>query len=163
MPRSTAVAVSRRWGISYDSKTVVGSRVCNRMFRKSFKEIRKGSYQVIHVLACCELMHGIEAAVHWCAGGSSLVTLPTAVAEIKPGVYLARAKFNRMKDIPKDDRGPETPIASLTHLRWLGARDEFIMMAESPQCIKAFGKNKHNHLMQMLSCGCNSSEVEELA
>ena len=83
------------------------------------KEIRKGSFQLIHVLTCSELLHGVEAEVNWYTGGNSYVTLPTAVAEKRPGVYLAKAKFIRFKDFPEDEQGPERAVASISHLRWL--------------------------------------------
>ena len=78
----------------------------------------------------------------------------------KPRGYLARAKFTRMKDLAKDDQGPQTATASITHLRWLGARKEFMKIAKSPNSIKHIGKNKHDLLMEMLNFNCDSSDVE---
>ena len=126
------------------------------------ERIRKGSFQLIHVIACSELMHGIEAEVDWYIGGNSYVTLPTAVAEKRPGVYLAKAKFLRFKDFPEDEQGPQTAAASISRLRWLGARKEFMKMAKLPNVIKSIGKNKHRRLMEMLNFNCDSSEVEEV-
>ena len=123
-------------------------------------KIRKGSFQLIHVIACSELMHGIEAEVNWYIGGNSYVALPTAVAAKKPGVYLAKAKFIRIKDFPDEDEGPQTTIASITRLRWLGARKEFMQLAELPTVIKYLGKNKHHRLMEMLNFNSDPSEVE---
>lgn len=125
-------------------------------------ELRKGSYQLIHLLACSQLMHGVEAEVNWYIGGNSYVTMPTAVADSRPGVYLAKAKFIGKKDIPEDDQGPQAAIVSLTGLRWLGARNEFIRMAKKSYSIKYLGKNKHNRLMEMLNCNCEPMEVEEV-
>ena len=125
-------------------------------------EIRKGSTQLIHVLFCSVLMHGIEADVNWYTGGNSYVTLPTAVAENRPGIYLANAKFNRMKDLPEEDQGPQTAIASITRLRWLGARNEFLKIATCPNSVRQLGKNKHDRLMEMLNANCDSSEVEDV-
>ena len=124
------------------------------------KEIRKGSFQLIHVLTCSELLHGVEAEVNWYTGGNSYVTLPTAVAEKRPGVYLAKAKFIRFKDIPEDEQGPQTAAASISHLRWLGTRKEFMKIAQSPICIKHTGKRKHDRLMEMLTFNCDCSDVE---
>ena len=127
------------------------------------EEIRKGSFQLIHVLTCSELLHGVEAEVNWYTGGNSYVTLPTAVAEKRPGVYLAKAKFIRFKDFPEepeDEQGPERAVASISHLRWLGARKEFMKIAKSPNSIKHIRKNKHEHLMEMLNFNCDSSDVE---
>ena len=137
-----------------------GWRVCKQLLRKSMKEIRQGSFQLIHVLTCSELLHGVEAEVNWYTGGNSYVTLPTAVAEKRPGVYLAKAKFLRFKDFPEDEQGPQTAAASISRLRWLGARKEFMKIAKSPNSIKHIGKNKHDHLMEMLNFNCDSSDVE---
>ena len=126
------------------------------------EEIRKGSFQLIHVLACSELLHGVEAEVNWYLGGNSYVILPTAVAETRPGIYLARAKFIRPKGLPEDEQGPETAAASITCLRWLGARKKFMKMAKLPNSIKHLGKNKHNRLMEMLNFNCDSSEEMEV-
>ena len=154
--RGTAVAEKK----PRESK---GWKVCKNLLRKSMKEIRKGSFQLIHVLTCSELLHGVEAEVNWYTGGNSYVTLPTAVAEKRPGVYLAKAKFIRFKDFPEepeDEQGPERAVASISHLRWLGARKEFMKIAKSPNSIKHIGKNKHDHLMEVLNFNCDSSDVE---
>ena len=167
--RRTAVANSR--SAVADRETAVAERrpgvfkgwdLCQRLLRKNLKEIRKGSTQLIHVLVCSVLMHGIEADVNWYTGGNSYVTLPTAVAEKRPGIYLANAKFKRMKDIPEEDQGPETAIASITRLRWLGARNDFLKVAKCPNSVKQLGKKKHDRLMEMLNVNCDSSEVEDV-
>ena len=117
-----------------------GWKVCKNLLRKSMKEIRKGSFQLIHVLTCSELLHGVEAEVNWYTGGNSYVTLPTAVAEKRPGVYLAKAKFMRFKDFPEDEQGPETAVASISRLRWLGARKEFMKIAKLPNSISTLAR-----------------------
>ena len=71
--RGTAVAEKK----PRESK---GWKVCKNLLRKSMKEIRKGSFQLIHVLTCSAC-----AEVNWYTGGNSYVTLPTAVAEKRPG------------------------------------------------------------------------------
>ena len=153
--RSTAVAEQQPRGFE-------GWGACKRHLRRQFQEIRKGSSQLVHVLACSKTVHGIEAAVNWYIGGNELVTMPSAVAVPLPGVYLVRAKFIRMHGVLDVDQWSGRPRPSLTHLRWLGARDEFIKMARCSRM--ALGKNKHRHLMQMLSFDVFSSiEVEELA
>ena len=88
--------------------------------------------------------------------------MPTAVAETRPGVYLAKAKFIRFKDLPEDEQGPQTAAASISRLRWLGARKEFMKIAKLPNSIKYLGKIKHRRLMEMLNFNCDSSEVEEV-
>ena len=118
------------------------------------EEIRKGSFQLIHVLACSELLHGVEAEVNWYIGGNSYVTLPPAVAPARPGVYLARVHLGLF--------GQGWTAASIKYLRWMGARKEFMKMAKLPNSIKYLGKNKHSRLMEMLNFNCDSSEVEEV-
>ena len=147
-------------GAGKKPRVFTGWKVCKNLLRKSMKEIRKGSFQLIHVLTCSELLHGVEAEVNWYTGGNSYVTLPTAVAEKRPGVYLAKAKFIRFKDFPEDEQGPQTAAASISHLRWLGARKEFMKIAKSPNSIKHIRKNQHQHLMEMLNFNCDSSDVE---
>ena len=153
--RRTAVAVARQ-----KPRGFKGWKVCENLLRQSMERIRKGSFQLMHVLACSELMHGVDAEVNWFIGGNSYVTLPTAVAEKRPGVYLAKAKFIRTKDIPEDEQGPQTAIASITCLRWLGSRNAFMKMATSPKCIEKVGKSKHDRLMEMLNYDCDPGEEE---
>ena len=73
---------------------------------------------------------------------------------------MAKAKFLRFKDLPEDEQGPDTAVASISRLRWLGARKEFMKIAKSPNSIKHIRKNKHEHLMEMLNFNCDSSDVE---
>ena len=150
-------------GAGKKPRVFTGWKVCKNLLRKSMKEIRKGSFQLIHVLTCSELLHGVEAEVNWYIGGNSYVALPTAVAAKRPGVYLAKAKFIRFKDFPEepeDEQGPERAVASISHLRWLGARKEFMKIAKSPNSIKHIRKNQHQRLMEMLNFNCDSSDVE---
>ena len=72
-------------GAGKKPRVFTGWKVCKNLLRKSMKEIRKGSFQLIHVLTCSQLLHGVEAEVNWYTGGNSYVTLPTAVAEKRPG------------------------------------------------------------------------------
>ena len=44
-----------------------------------------GFQEPIHVISCSETMYGFLAEVKWYTGGSSYVTLPTAVAEKNQG------------------------------------------------------------------------------
>ena len=101
--RGTAGAKKKPGSSKAQKNKLRAWKACENLLRKSMEEIRKGSFQLIHVLACSELLHGVEAEVNWYTGGNSYVTLPTAVAEERPGVYLAKAKFIRFKDIPEDD------------------------------------------------------------
>ena len=103
-----------------------------------------GFQEPIHVISCSETMYGFLAEVKWYTGGSSYVTLPTAVAEKKPGVYLARAKNIRWH-YPATLAG----LQSIAHLRFLGTRSEIVKMAD------AKGRDLANEelelLMEMLS------------
>ena len=141
-------------GAGKKPRVFTGWKVCKNLLRKSMKEIRKGSFQLIHVLTCSELLHGVEAEVNWYIGGNSYVTLPPAVAEARPGVYLAKVYLGLF--------GQGFTAASIKRLRWLGARKEFMKMAKLPNSIKYLGKNKHSRLMEMLNFNCDSSEVEEV-
>ena len=87
------------------------------------------SMSLIHVIASSGLLHGFQAEVNWYTGGNGYVTLPTAMAVKKPGVYLVKAKHIRWLDLSEEDQGPQTPSASITHLRWLGTRSQFVKMA----------------------------------
>ena len=71
------------------------------------------------------MLHGIEAQVRWYAGGDDLVSLPTAVAALVPGVYMVKPKFFPVKSTDDDDYGPHTPVASISQLRWLDTMSEF--------------------------------------
>ena len=160
MGKSTQASIAKKRPSSSAVAALKPSRfkgwgVCEKFIRKSVKEMCKGSTQLIHVIACSELLHGMEAEVNWYTGGNSYVTLPAAVAEAKPGVYLTRAKFNRMKRLPEEDQGPDSPAASITHLRWLGTRGEFSRMAQWHKSGKNLGKQKQERLMEMLRCSPN--------
>ena len=143
--RGTAVAEKK-------PRDFKGWKVCENLLHQSMEEIRKGPFQLIHVLACSELLHGVEAEVNWYIGGNSYVTLPPAVAEVVPGVYLAKVYLGLF--------GQGFTAASITRLRWLGARKEFMKMAKLPNSI--IGKDKHGRLMEMPTFNCDSSEVEEV-
>ena len=67
-------------GAGKKPRVFTGWKVCKNLLRKSMKEIRKGSFQLIHVLTCTAC-----SEVNWYTGGNSYVTLPTAVAEKRPG------------------------------------------------------------------------------
>ena len=73
----------------------------------------------------------------------------------KPGVYLAKAKHIRWLDLDDEDRGPQTPSASITHLRRLGTRSQFVKMADEKGT--AFGKKKYERLMEMLTFNIDDS------
>ena len=110
---------------------------------------------LIHIISCSEVNRGFQAEVNWYTGGTSFVTLPNAVAEKKPGVYLAKAKHIRWLDLDDEDRGPQTPSASITHLRRLGTRSQFVKMADEKGT--AFGKKKYERLMEMLTFNVDDS------
>ena len=75
-------------------------------------------------------------------------------SEARPGVYLAKVYLGLF--------GQGFTAASITRLRRLGARKEFMKMAKLPHVIKSIGKNKHRRLMEMLNLNRDSSEVEEV-
>ena len=110
---------------------------------------------LIHVISCSGLLHGVQAEVNWYTGGNGYVTLPNAIAEKKPGVYLAKAKHMGWEDLDDEDRGPQTPSASITHLRRLGTRSQFVKMADEKGT--AFGKKKYERLMEMLTFNVDDS------
>ena len=140
--RAKAPSISKGW------------KACVKFLRKDYKEMRKASpnsFQLLSITSCAELMHGFEAEVNWYTGGNEYVTLPTAVAEAEPGVYLAKAKSIRMQDLAEEDQGPQTPAASITYLRLLGTATEFIKMTKESR--KELGKKKQERLMEMLDGG----------
>ena len=110
---------------------------------------------LIHIISCSEVNRGFQAEVNWYTGGNGYVTLPNAVAEKKPGVYLAKAKHMGWEDLDDEDRGPQTPSASITHLRRLGTRSQFVKMADEKGT--AFGKKKYERLMEMLTFNVDDS------
>ena len=111
--------------------------------------------QLIHVLSCSRLEVGFQAEINWYTGGNNYVTLPYAVVEKTPGVYFARAKHIRWLDKPDEDEGPETPSASISHLRWLGTRHQFLKAVKEKG--RDFGKKKFALLMEMLTVNVGSS------
>jgi hypothetical protein len=128
---------------------------------------RKHSLKLVHVTWSGEIYHSaidevvIEAYVNWFQGGTSCVSLPAAVAEVDPGVYLAEVQYApNLKDVAEEDQGPKQIAASLTDLWWVGTRSEF--MQEAARAGKELGKKKRDKLMTMLTSKCNnaSSDLE---
>ena len=121
----------------------------------------KDSFQLIRIIEGTKLMHGFQAEVNWYTGGNSYVTLPTAVAAKGfqgPGFYLAMTKWVRMKDVPEEDWGPQTPVASICKLRWKGTDIYFRSILSDLLTRKILGKKKYNRLLQMLD---RPSDAEE--
>jgi hypothetical protein len=137
-----------------------GWKSLEKFLRKDYKEMcntKKDSFQLLRVIESRQRqVQGVEAEVNWYTGGNSYVTLPTAVAANGfqgPGFYLAMTKWVRMKDVPEEDWGPKTPVASITDLRWKGTTWYFKEIAFSRRVLKALGKKKYNRLMEMLGVG----------
>ena len=152
-PQSRAKAQSRSCKVFVRFKLSKGWKACVKFLRKDYKEMcnaSRPSVQLLRITSCSELMHGFEAEVNWYTGGNEYVTLPTAVAEAKPGVYLAKTKWLRLKDFAQDDVGPQTPVASIDHLRWLGTTRELMAMTKASR--KELGKKKYDRLVEMLAC-----------
>ena len=116
--------------------------------------------QLLHVNACSALMTGMQADVDWYIGGNAYVNLPTAVAEVPNGVYLAKTKWYTLKGCPDEEVGPETATASISNLRWIGTTGEVTEMIMASQ--KELGKRKYNRLVEMLTINCGSSQSEDV-
>ena len=138
-------------------KDASGWKACVK-FVKASRHHRGQAQQLLRIIRCSQLMHGFEAEVNWYTGGNSYVTLPTAVAEAVPGVYLAKARFRLSKEAARD-KGPETPVASISHLRLLGTQKEFVKLAA--ECTGTLGKPQRGRLVQMLQQGDDSMSDAE--
>jgi hypothetical protein len=102
-----------------------GWKACVRFLRthhRSMCNTARHQDQLLHVNACSALMTGMQADVDWYIGGNAYVNLPTAVAEVPNGVYLAKTKWYTLKGCPDEEVGPETATASIGNLRWIGTR-----------------------------------------
>ena len=150
-PQSRKTAVAGKPRVCFKGwQTVV------EFLRDPSKERANGlteSSQLIHVITCANLMHGVQAEVNWYTGGNGYVNLPYVISPKKSGVYSARANHIQWNNGP--DSGPDEPSASITHLRWLGSRKQFL------ECAVARGKSdlvkKHlGLLMEMLTVNVDS-------
>jgi hypothetical protein len=63
-----------------------------------------------------------------------------------------------MKDVPEEDWGPQTPVASICKLRWKGTHNYFRSIISDVHTRKVLGKKKICRLLQMLD---RPSDVEE--
>ena len=122
---------------------------------KALSRDNQNCIQLIHVLSCAELSVGMQAEVNWYTGGNHYVTLPNAVTEKPPGIYFAKAKHIRWTDLSEEDQGPQTPMASITNLRWLGTRRQFLKIAKERG--REVGKKSFGLLMEMLTANYDSS------
>ena len=71
---------------------------------------------------------------------------------------MAKTKWLRLKDFAQDDVGPQTPVASIDHLRWLGTTRELMAMTKASR--KELGKRKYDRLVEMLTCSDSQSAGE---
>jgi hypothetical protein len=135
-----------------------GWRTCVNFLSKDYTEMcdtARNSLQLIQINACSALMHGVQADVNWYIGGNSYVELPAAVAAVRPGVYLAMTTWFRMgPNFPEEDAGPEAPVASINHLRWLGTANKFLEMVRASR--NTLGKKHYDRLVEMLTFYCDS-------
>jgi hypothetical protein len=136
-------------------------KACGNFLGRDYKEIcRSGPncFRLVHIIACSGLMHGYEAEVNWYTGGNCIVTMPTAVAEATPGVYLVKRKITRL--FMHDEDLCATPAGSMTHLRRLGSSAEFIQMAFVQS--DKLGSFRYDKLMDMLSIPSCAADHESL-
>ena len=131
-----------------------GWTIATEFLRQDCKEQRT---ELVHVISCSELMDGVQAEVNWYTGGNSYVTLPKTAAAKRPGVYLVKANHIQWMDLSDEDQGPQTPSASITHLRWLGTRSQFVKVADARGV--ELGKKKVGLLTEMLNVNVDSSDT----
>lgn len=154
--RATAPSIARPRQACQPSK---GWKACVKFLRNDRADCSKrAKSQLIRVIACSALWHGMEAEVNWYTGGNAYVQLPTAVAVAMPGVYLVKATWSHVRG---DDGGPDSPVASIDHLRWLGTALEILEMTEAFG--KELGKKQYDRLVEMLTFNCDSpsDDLEE--
>jgi hypothetical protein len=153
-------------------------------WRATFKYLKQAYYhfqypsiplKLLRIVRCSSLMTGVEAEVRWLTGGISLVTLPAAVAAVKPGVYFATACPTPHPEVHYSpgwslDVDASTPEASLRRLRWVGTRVEIFQAAlESKEKLisgafrSSYGRMAYLHLMQMLQDDSDSDSDSEAA
>ena len=117
----------------------------------------RNSVQLLQINGCSALMQGVQADVNWFIGGSAYVELPAAVAAVRPGVYLAMTTWFPM--VPRSEMGPETPVANISRLRWIGTAQEIFEMVRASR--HTLGKKRYDRLVEMLTFNVDSpSELE---
>ena len=117
----------------------------------------RNSVQLLQINGCSALMQGVQADVNWFIGGSAYVELPAAVAAVRPGVYLAMTTWFPM--VPRSEMGPETPVANISRLRWIGTAQEIFEMVRASR--NTLGKKRYDRLVEMLTFNVDSpSELE---
>ena len=112
--------------------------------------------ELIHIISCDRVNNEIQAEVNWYTGGNHYVTL-TAFAVKSPGVYFAQARHVPWTDLSEEDQGPQTPCATISHLRWLGTRRQFLNAAHKKK--KDIGKKTLTSLIDMLTHSVDSSDA----
>ena len=158
---STQAAVAASQRLRPAHKDHPGWKACMRMLpdtrqrqRQKHRASHKG-LQLFHIKECSELMHGMEANVAWYTGGREAVTLPEEDEEAAPGVYtgICHPLWDRVAD--EEDAGPQTPVAGITQLRWLGTTRDFIKFAKESR--SDLGEQRYARLMEMLQAGPHDS------
>ena len=167
MPKRTHAPQSRHKKTQSCARTPVkrpkGWRACTKFLSgTSEPKLRasNGHDQLLRIIQSSHVLNGVEAEVNWYSGGNSYVALPASVAEVMPGVYLAKARFTPRRHHADDESGPQAKTASIWHLRLLGTAGEFITATKENR--KTLGRTKTSRLIQMLSEPIQSSpDVEE--
>ena len=105
--------------------------------------------ELIHILACSWVNGELQAEVNFYTGGNHYVAFTPVVTEKAPGIYFATTKHVKWSDLSEEDRGPQTPVATVSHLRWLGTRRDFLgTLTENSRHL---GKKKLGMLKDMLT------------
>ena len=131
---------------------------CVNFLSKGYNDMcntARNSVQLVNVVDCSALLHGVQAEVNWYIGGNAFVEMPTAVAVVMPGLYLAKTTWYRMgPNFPEEDAGPDTAVASINNLRWLGTTSEFLEVTKASRNV--LGKTKYDRLLEMLTFNCDN-------
>ena len=110
---------------------------------------------LMNIISCDNLDLGARAEVNWYIGGNSYVKIHTAVAEANTGVHLARTRWIRPESMDEDNVGPAGPHATISELRRLGNRHEFVELANQSRSRRQITKYQYDHLMEMLTANCD--------
>jgi len=103
---------------------------------------------LIQIHACHRILGGVQAQVAWYVGGNDLADVlegGAAVAEPRPGVYLATATWYWHTSTQVGEAGA---VASLENLRWLGTTTEFLATTRASK--KTLDQEKYDRLVIML-------------
>jgi hypothetical protein len=158
-PIQAAVAASQRLRPARQDDP--GWKACMRILpdtRQERGQKRRASHkglQLFRILECSQLMHAMEANVAWYTGGLEAVTLPEEDEEAAPGVYTGNSHPLQDRVADEEDAGPQTPVAGITKLQWLGTARDFIKFTEESR--SDLGEQRYADLMEMLQAGPHES------